>query len=167
MPLCYRIFSFCQRKAIFISVLEAPWVISLDAAWLKVELGILCAPIILFVGFSRQDYWSGLPFPSPVDHILSDLSTMTCQSWVAPHGMTSFHWVRQHCGPSVWSDWLVFCDYGFSVSAFWCPLATPTVLLGFLLGYLFTSAPAKWSRCSLPWMRGISSQLPLLTLNVE
>ena len=26
---------------------------------------------------------------------------------------------------SVWSDWLVFCDYGFSVSALWCPLATP------------------------------------------
>ena len=32
---------------------------------------------ILFRGFSRQEYWSGLPFPSPVDHILSDLSTMT------------------------------------------------------------------------------------------
>ena len=27
---------------------------------------------------------------------------------------------------SRWSDWLVFCDYGFSVSALWCPLATPT-----------------------------------------
>ena len=27
---------------------------------------------ILFVGFSRQEPWSGLPFPSPVDHILSD-----------------------------------------------------------------------------------------------
>ena len=27
--------------------------------------------------FSRQVYWSGLPFPSSVDHILSDLSTMT------------------------------------------------------------------------------------------
>ena len=26
---------------------------------------------ILFMGFSRQEYWSGLPFPSPVDHILS------------------------------------------------------------------------------------------------
>ena len=38
---------------------------------------------ILFMGFSRQEYWSGLPFPSPVDHILSDLSTMTCPSWVA------------------------------------------------------------------------------------
>ena len=25
----------------------------------------------LFMGFSRQEYWSGLPFPSPVDHILS------------------------------------------------------------------------------------------------
>ena len=36
---------------------------------------------------SRQEYWSGLPFPSPVYHILSDLSTMTRPSWVAPHGM--------------------------------------------------------------------------------
>ena len=27
----------------------------------------------------------------------------------------------------LWSDWLVFCDYGFSVSALWCPLITPTV----------------------------------------
>jgi len=25
---------------------------------------------ILFMGFSRKEYWSGLPFPSPVDHIL-------------------------------------------------------------------------------------------------
>ena len=43
----------------------------------------------------------------------------------------------------MWLDWLVFCDYGFSVSALWCPLATPTILLGFLL----------------PWMWGISSRL--------
>ena len=42
---------------------------------------------ILFMGFSRQEYWSGLPIPSPVDNILSDLSTMTTPSWVAPHGM--------------------------------------------------------------------------------
>ena len=33
----------------------------------------------------------------------------------------------------LWSDWLVFWDYGFSVFALWCPLATPTVLRGFLL----------------------------------
>ena len=38
-------------------------------------------------GLSRQEYWSGLPFPSPLGHILSDLSTMTCLPWVALHGM--------------------------------------------------------------------------------
>ena len=42
---------------------------------------------ILFMGFSRQEYWSGLPFPFQVDHFLSELSTMTCPSWVALHGM--------------------------------------------------------------------------------
>ena len=42
---------------------------------------------ILFMGFSRPEYWSGLPFPSPVHHVLSELSTMTCLSWVAPHSM--------------------------------------------------------------------------------
>ena len=29
----------------------------------------LCMP---FMGFSWQKYWSGLPFPSPVDHALSE-----------------------------------------------------------------------------------------------
>ena len=71
----------------------------------------------------------------------------------------------------MWLDWLVFCDYGFSVSALWCPLTTLTVLLGFLLprtwGYLFMAAPAKHSHWSLRWTRGISSPPPLLTLNVE
>ena len=43
---------------------------------------------ILFMGFSRQEYLSGLPFPSPVHHILSDLSTMTRPSWVASHGIS-------------------------------------------------------------------------------
>ena len=41
----------------------------------------------LFMGFSRQEYWSGLPFPSPMDHILSELSTVTRSSWVAVHGL--------------------------------------------------------------------------------
>ena len=43
----------------------------------------------------------------------------------------------------LWSDWLVFCDYGFSASALWCPLSVPMILLGFLL----------------PWTWGISSWL--------
>ena len=42
---------------------------------------------ILFMAFSRQEYWSGLPFPSLVNHILSELTTMTNLSWVALHGM--------------------------------------------------------------------------------
>ena len=42
---------------------------------------------LLFMGFSGQEYRSGLPFPSPVDHALSELSTMTRPSWLALHGM--------------------------------------------------------------------------------
>ena len=44
-------------------------------------------PLIQFMRFSRQVYWGALPFPPLVDHILSELSTMTCLSWVPPHGM--------------------------------------------------------------------------------
>ena len=39
------------------------------------------------MGFSRQEYWSGLPFPPPVDHILSEVFTRTHPSWVALHSM--------------------------------------------------------------------------------
>ena len=63
------------------------------AYWAPIDLGsssfsvLYFCLFILFMGFSKQEYWSGLPFPSPVDHILSDLSTMTCPSGVAPHSM--------------------------------------------------------------------------------
>ena len=63
------------------------------AYWAPTDLGSSSFSVlsfcffILFMGFSRQEYWSGLPFPSPVDHILSELSTVTCLSWVALHGM--------------------------------------------------------------------------------
>ena len=39
---------------------------------------------MLFMG---QEYWSDLLFPSPLDHILSELSTMTSPSLAALHGM--------------------------------------------------------------------------------
>ena len=38
------------------------------------------------MGFSRQEYGSGLPFPSSLDHILSELSTVTRLFWVALYG---------------------------------------------------------------------------------
>ena len=63
------------------------------AYWAPTDLGSLSFSVlsfclfVLFMGFSRHEYWSGLPFPSPVDHILSDLSTMTLLFWMALHSM--------------------------------------------------------------------------------
>ena len=63
------------------------------AYWAATDLGSSSFSVIsfclfmLFMGFSSEEYWSGLPFLSPVDHFLSELSTMTHPSWVALHGM--------------------------------------------------------------------------------
>ena len=55
--------------------------------------------MILFMGFSRQECWNGSPFPSPVDYVLSELSTMTHPSWVALQSMThSFTWLDLFLG---------------------------------------------------------------------
>ena len=82
------------------------------AYWAPTDLGSSSFSIlsfclfILFMGFSRQEYWSGLPFPSPVDHILSDLSTLTHQSWVALRAWLSFIELDKAV-VLVWLDWLV------------------------------------------------------------
>ena len=34
------------------------------------------------MGFSREEYWSELSFPTPVDHVLGELFTMNHLSWV-------------------------------------------------------------------------------------
>ena len=65
--------------------------------------------------------------------------------------LTSFLWLWFVCMPS-------------DVSRNTYHLTWVSITLG--VGYLFMAAPAKCSCCSLPWMRGISSQLPLLTLDV-
>ena len=63
------------------------------AYWAPTDLGsssfsvLSFSLFILFMGLSRQEYWSDLPFPSPVDHILSELPTMTHPSWVALHSI--------------------------------------------------------------------------------
>ena len=67
---------------------------------------------ILFMGFSRQEYWSGLPSPSPMDHILSKLSTMTHRlGW--PY--TVWLIVSLNYAKLWWMEsfLLVFCDCGF------------------------------------------------------
>ena len=51
------------------------------AYWIPIDLRTTSFSVlsfclfIWFMGFSRQEYWSSLQFPSPVDHILSELST--------------------------------------------------------------------------------------------
>ena len=96
---CYFCFGSISSFFLELFLLSSP-----VAYWAPTDLGsssfsVLCFCLfILFMGFSRQKYWSGLPFPSLVDHVLSELSTRTRPSWVSLYGMAhSFHWVR-HCG---------------------------------------------------------------------
>ena len=83
-------FCFCSIPSFFLE-LFLHW--SPVAYWAPTDLGSSSFSVlsfclfILFMGFSRQEYWRGLPVPSPVNHILSDLSTMTRPSWVTPHSM--------------------------------------------------------------------------------
>ena len=89
---------------------------------------------------ARKLKWFAIPFssgPHSVRPLHHDHPVFGGPTW---HGLVSLSYTKLW---SMWSDWLVFCDYGFSVSDFWCPLETPTILLGFLL----------------PWMCGISSRL--------
>ena len=129
-------------------------------------------PLKVFMCFSRQEYWSGLPFPSLVYHILSELSTMTHPAWVALQGMA--HSFIEWDNAVVHVIRLVsFCDCGFSLSALWCLLSAPTILVGFplfltlgvssqLLQQSTATVPyleygiAPHNRCSWPRMWGIS-----------
>ena len=60
--------------------------------WAPLGLGSFLSRSYIFAfhtvhGVLRQEYLSDLPLPPPVDHVLSELSTMTCLSWVVLHGM--------------------------------------------------------------------------------
>ena len=147
--------------------------------WAPTDLGsssfsVLCFCLfILFMGFSRQEYWSGLPFPSPVDHIVSDLSTMTHPSCTALHSMLSFIPLDKAVVPVI--RLASFLWLWFQSICPWCPLSAPTVLLGFLLPWTWgisswllqqsaATDPYFWcgvspfGRCSWPWMWCVSSQ---------
>ena len=73
------------------------------AYWVPTDLGSSSFSVlsfclfILFMGFSWQEYWGGLPFPPPVDHVLSELSTMTRPSWLSLQGM--IHSFIELCKP--------------------------------------------------------------------
>ena len=164
-------FSFGSIPSFFLE-LFLHW--SQVSCWAPTHLGSFSFSIlsfclfILFMGFSRQEYWSGLPFPSPVDHILSDLSTMTCPSWLAPRAWLSFIELDKAV-VLAWLYWLVSCEYGFSVSALWCPLQHLPSYLGFSYlghGVSLHKCSSKVQPLLLTLERGVSSPLPFLTFSV-
>ena len=117
------------------------------AHWAPTELGSSCFSILSFT-FSYCSWVSQGENTGVVCHALLQWTTF-CQT--SPSSPVHLGWphtawlsfIELDTTVVLWSDWLVFCDYGFSVSALWCPLATPTVLLSFLF----------------PWTCGISSRL--------
>jgi len=117
------------------------------AYWAPTDLGSSSFSIlsfclfILFMGFSRQEYWSGLPFPSPVDRLCQiSPSWPICLGW--PH-VAWLSFIELDKAVVLVIRLARFLWLWFSLSALWCPLTTPTILLGFLL----------------PWTWGISSRL--------
>ena len=113
---------------------------------------------ILFMGFSRQEYWSGLPLPSPVDHVLSDLSWPFCLGW--PHAawlsFTESDKAVVHVIRLASCLWLWFQSV-FSLMPYLSAYHLTRVFLTSDVGYLFMATPAKHSCCSLPWTWDISS----------
>ena len=64
----------------------------------ELSFGVISfCPFIQFMRFLGQVYWGSLAFPPSVDHILSELSAMTCPSWVALHSMA--HSFIELCNP--------------------------------------------------------------------
>ena len=136
--------------------------------WAPTDLGsssfsvISSCLFILFMGFSRQEYWSGLPFPSSVDHIFSEVSTMTCPSWVPYIAWLSFieldkavvHVIRlasflwlwfsvslptdalSQCLPSYWG--FSYLEHRVSLPSY--SIIVQPLLLTLDLGYLLTAA---------------------------
>ena len=114
----------CHFGLAFSFLLELFLYSSSVAYWAPANLGSSSFSVlsfclfILFMGFSRQEYWSGLPFPSPVDHILSELSIMTHPSWVALRGM-AYSIIELDKAVVLVIRLVSFCDCGFHSV---CPL---------------------------------------------
>ena len=84
-------FCFGPAASFFLELLLIALHSFLIAYWTLFALGCSSSDVISFclfilsMGFLQQEYW--FAFPPLVDHILSELFTMTHPSWVALHGM--------------------------------------------------------------------------------
>ena len=77
------------------------------AYWAPTDLGSSSFSVLsfclfmLFIGFSRQEYQSGLPFPSLVDHVLSEGWDRGWDGWMA--SLTWWTWVWVSSGSWWWT----------------------------------------------------------------
>ena len=85
-----------------------------------------------------QKYWSGLPFPPPVAHVLSELFTVTCPFWVALHGMahsiTELHKPLCHDKAMIHEE---VASLGFSIYSIMSLANKDNFTSSFQFGYLF------------------------------
>ena len=78
-----------------------------------------------FMGFSRQEYWSGLPFPSPKDQF-----SQTSPPWSILFGWPHMTWlisIELHKTVVHVIKLASFLDCGFSLSGLWCPVSVSSV----------------------------------------
>ena len=128
---------------------------------------ILPFDTVLEVVKARILKWFAIPFSSGTTFCQTSPPWPDCLGW--PH-MAWLSFTELDNTVVLGSDWLVsvimvlVCLPSDALSQHY---HLTWVFLTLDVGYLFTAAPAKHSCCSLPWTRGISSRLPLLTLNMK
>ena len=145
--------SFLLRSSCFIlsgAVSKCPLPIGHLPTWggLISQHHLFALSFLGFLGFLQQEYWSGLPFLPPVDHVLSEFSTVTLPSWVALHGMV--HSFIELCKP-LQHDKAVIHDRCVCVCVCVC---VSHLLCPFLCGWAFRLLPCLGSCkqcCSEHW----------------
>ena len=145
-------FCFCFGS---ISSFFLEWFLHLSpvAYWAPTDLGsssfivLAFCLFMLFMRFSRQEYGSGLPFPSPVDLVLSELSTKTCPSWVTlrfiAHSFIEVDKAVVHVISLVSFLWLWF--------SYVCPLMDKDKRLMEASWVGLCSLPVVWPEAKLWW----------------
>ena len=114
------------------------------AYWAPIDLGVQLSVSYLFA-FSNCSWGSQGKNTEVVCHSLLQWITF-CQTsppWPTSFGWPHMAWLSFTELDKLWSvssDWLVVCDCGFSLSALWCPLSAPTILLGFLLPWAWVNS---------------------------
>ena len=92
-PLWRTVWKFLKKPKI-----ELPCACMLRCVWFFATLWTVACQVPLSMGFSRQEYWNGLPFPSPGDFPDPQIELVSPES----HALTDvsftteplFHWMQ-------------------------------------------------------------------------